>query len=87
MAEVEIRALKQNASALVAQASTGEAITITDGGRPVAQLTAIPSSRLQRMIAAGRGRPARRDIRMLPAPEPGPELTGELAAMRNAERY
>jgi prevent-host-death family protein len=87
MTEVGIRALKQNASAVVAQASTGESITITDRGRPVAQLTAIPSSRLQRMIAAGQARPARRNIGTLPAPEPGPKLAEELAAMRDAERY
>jgi prevent-host-death family protein len=87
MPEVGIRALKQNASAVVAQASTGEAITITDRGRPVAQLTAIPSSRLQLLIASGHARPARRDIATLPAPEPGPNLTEELTTMRNAERY
>ena len=85
--EVGIRALKQNASAVVAQASRGEAITITDRGRPVAQLTAIPSSRLPQLIASGLARPARRPIGRLPAPEPGPNLTEELAAMRGTDRY
>lgn len=87
MAEVGIRALKQNASAVVAQAAAGEHLTITDRGRPVAQLTRIPTSRLQQLVEAGRARPARRPLGDLPAPEPGPDLSGELAAQRDAERY
>ncbi|MGV9671830.1 type II toxin-antitoxin system Phd/YefM family antitoxin [Gordonia sp. NPDC003504] len=43
MSEVGIRALKQNASAVVAEAAAGETVTITDRGRPVAQTTAIPA--------------------------------------------
>ena len=45
MADVGIRALKQNASAVVAEAAAGATVTITDRGRPVAQLTPLPSSR------------------------------------------
>lgn len=87
MTEVGIRALKQNASAVVADAAAGETITITDRGRPVAQLTAIPFSRLQRLIDSGHARPPRADIAALPEPEGGPSLTHELTAMREAERY
>jgi len=87
MSEVGIRALKQNASAVVAEASAGEVVIITDRGRPVAQMTAIPTSPLQRLLAAGRIRSARRDIRELPAPLPGPNLSAELASMRDAERH
>ncbi len=87
IAEVGIRALKQNASAVVANAAAGETVTITDRGRPVAQLTAIPSSRLDGLIASGRARPARRRISELPAPTGGPKLSDELAAVRAAERY
>ncbi|BBZ64892.1 antitoxin VapB46 [Mycolicibacterium insubricum] len=87
MTEVGIRALKQNASAVVAEAAAGETIIVTDRGRPVAQLTPLPASPLQRLLASGRARPPRRDIRELPAPSPGPSLTAELAAMRDAERY
>ncbi|MEL7158908.1 MAG: type II toxin-antitoxin system prevent-host-death family antitoxin, partial [Actinomycetota bacterium] len=57
MSEVGIRALEQNASAVVAEAVAGETVTITDRGRPVAQLTAIPASRLDALIQAGRARP------------------------------
>jgi len=87
MPEVGIRALKQNASAVVAKAAAGETVTITDRGRPVAQLTAIPSSRLGGLIASGRARPAGRRLSELPAPTGSPTLSDELAAMRAAERY
>jgi prevent-host-death family protein len=87
MTEVGIRALKQNASAVVAQAAAGERVTITDRGRPVAQLTPIPASRLEQLVDAGRARAAKHDIAALPSPEPGPDLSGELAAQRDAERY
>lgn len=87
MVQVGIRALKQNASAVVADAAAGETVTITDRGRPVAQLTAIPASRLQQLVASGNARPARRDIAALPQPQTGPALSRELAAMRNSERY
>lgn len=87
MAEVGIRALKQNASAVVADATAGETVTITDRGRPVAQLTAIPVSRLQQLIASGSARPAKRDIGALPPPQPGAALSAELASMRGSERY
>lgn len=87
MSEVGIRALKQNASAVVARAATGETVTITDRGRAVARLTPIPSSRLAELTGAGRARPPRRDIATLPIATPGPALTADLIESRNAERY
>ncbi|HYO17853.1 MAG TPA: type II toxin-antitoxin system prevent-host-death family antitoxin [Dermatophilaceae bacterium] len=87
MAEVGIRALKQNASEVVCRAAAGECVTITDRGRPVAQLTPIPSSRIEGLIEAGRARRAKNGIAALPAPTPGPDLSGELVAQRDAERY
>ena len=87
MTEVGIRALKQNASAVVAHAAAGETVTITDRGRPVALLTPIPSSPLQAMLADGRARPARRSIAALTSPERGQSVSDELLAMRDAERY
>lgn len=86
MTEVGIRALKQNASAVVADAVAGAEITITDRGRPVARMTALPQSRLQALIDGGLARPARRSFDELPEPEAGPSLSAELAAMRDDER-
>ena len=71
MGEVGIRALKQNASAVVASAASGENVTITDRGRPVAQMTGLPATRLQRLLASGAARPPRRSITDLPPPEAG----------------
>ncbi|MEP9392378.1 type II toxin-antitoxin system prevent-host-death family antitoxin [Gordonia sp. VNQ95] len=87
MSEVGIRALKQNASAVVAAAAAGETVTITDRGRPVAQMTAIPASPLRRRLQGGTARPPRRALRDLPEPLPGPNLSEALAAMRDDERY
>ena len=86
MADVGIRALKQNASAVVADAAAGETITITDRGRPVARLTPLPATRLQALLDSGRARPARRRVDELAPPKAGPSLSAELAAMRADER-
>ena len=86
MADVGIRALKQNASAVVAEAAAGATVTITDRGRPVAQLTPLPATRLQQLLDTGRARPARRRIETVASPLPGPGLSAELAAMRHDER-
>lgn len=87
MSEVGIRALKQNASAVVAKAATGEVITITDRGRAVARLTPIPASRLEELTISGHARRPRRDIATLHPPKPGPNLTEDLIADRDTERY
>lgn len=87
MPEVGIRALKQNASAVVAEAASGETVTITDRGRPVARMTAIPRSRLRALIDSGRARVGRRRLDELTAPSAGPSLSAELQTMRDAERY
>ncbi|MEZ5167035.1 MAG: type II toxin-antitoxin system prevent-host-death family antitoxin [Acidimicrobiales bacterium] len=87
MAEVGIRALKQNASAVVAEAAAGEIVTITDRGRPVAQMTPIPRSRLETLAESGALRPPRRALVDLAAPEPGPALSTAISEMRDDERY
>jgi len=87
MTEVGIRALKQNASAVVADAAAGETVTITHRGRPVAQMTAIPLSSVAALVGAGRARLARHNLADLPAPEKGAPVSATLAAMRDAERY
>ncbi|MFV1961644.1 MAG: type II toxin-antitoxin system Phd/YefM family antitoxin [Acidimicrobiia bacterium] len=91
MSEVGIRALKQNASAVVAEAAGGEMITITDRGRPVAQLVPVASTRVEALIAAERARPALRKLSDLSPPSRRrrgrPTLSGELEGMRQSERY
>ena len=87
MAEIGVRALKQNASAVVADVAAGEVVTVTLRGRPVARMTAIVASRLEELAASGRARLALGDIAELPEPAEGPCLAQELEAMRAAERY
>lgn len=89
MTEIGIRALKQNASAVVADVAAGHPVTITDRGRPVAQMSALPRSPLERLLDSGRARPARITVRELPPPAPasGPSISEELRAMREEERY
>jgi prevent-host-death family protein len=91
MGQVGVRALKQNASAVVAEAAAGAEVTITDRGRPVAQLVPLRSSRLAALQAAGRARPPKRSLAELPPParrRPGrPRLSEIVAELRDAERY
>ena len=70
-----------------ADLTSGEVVTITDRGRPVAQLTPIPRSHLDALRTAGHTRTAKHSLADVPAPEPGPALSAELAKMREAERY
>lgn len=88
--QVGIRALKQNASAVVAEAAAGEIVTITDRGRPVAQLVPVPTHRMETLIAAERARPALRRLSELPPParrrRGRPPLSEELERMRLDER-
>lgn len=90
MSQVGVRALKQNASAVVAEAAAGEVVVITDRGRPVAQIVPLPQGRLAALVAAGRARPAKASLADLGAPPPrddGQEpLSALLQAMRNGER-
>lgn len=90
MKEVGVRALKQNASAVVAEASAGEIVTITDRGRPVAQLVPLPLSRMASLAAAGRVRPPKRSLSDLgPAPRRRrgrPKLSAVLEELRDDQR-
>jgi len=87
MSEVGIRALKQNASAVVAAEVAGETVTITERGRPVAQLVGLQTPRLQILIESGRARPPRIRMGDLGRPSDGPPISAVLAAMRDDERY
>ncbi len=89
MKTVGIRALKQNASALVAEAASGETIVITDRGEPVAQLMPMSPGGLAALDAAGLVRRARTSLRDLGPPVrlDGPGLGATIEEMRSDERY
>lgn len=86
-----MRALKQNASAVVAEAAAGEVVTITDRGRPVAQLVPLAGGTLANLVTAGRARPARArlgDLGEPPRRRPGAKsLSSVLRQQRDDERY
>ena len=91
MKTVGVRALKQNASAVVAEVAAGATIMVTDRGRPVAQLVPVPQDRLAGLVAAGQARPARRRLAELEAPPKrrrgAKPLSSVLREMRDSERY
>ncbi|GAB3808659.1 type II toxin-antitoxin system Phd/YefM family antitoxin [Humibacter antri] len=87
MVEVGIRALKQNASAVIAEVVHGQSVIITDRGRAVAQLNPIASTRVEQLMGSGLIRKGRGRLAELPAPEPGEPLTPVLSPLRDEERY
>ena len=62
MESVGIRELRQNASQVVARAAAGEVITITDRGRPVAQMSPLASSSIERLRERGLTNPRHSDL-------------------------
>ena len=87
MGEIGIRALKQNASAVVAKAAAGQTMTVTDRGRPVAQIGPLPGSPLAGMLERGEARAPKRALKDLPTPVRAAPLSDVLDAMRDDERF
>lgn len=86
MGEVGIRALKQNASEVVARAVGGEVLTVTDRGRPVAVLSGLHGSGIDRLVARGARMP-RADIKDFVSPHLSGGLSQVVDEMREEERY
>lgn len=86
MEHIGIRALKQNASAVVARVAAGESLVITDRGRPIAQLVPLREPALERLVTEGIALPPTGSLADLPAPLDGPPLTPVLQQMRDEER-
>ena len=87
---VGLRALQQNASAVVARVVAGEEVVITDRGRPVARIVPWRPKGLQALIDVGLLTPATRALSDLPPPRAlpgGPTASEILAEMRDEERY
>ena len=87
-AEVGIRALQQTASKVVARVQSGESLTVTDRGRPVARLVPIADSPIEQLLASGAARPARIAWALVPDPLPATDvrLSDLLWPARDAER-
>ena len=91
MRQVGIRALKQNASEVISEVVNGETVIVTDRGRPVAQISPLPTSQLAAHIATGMVVRAKTPKKKLPPPiaqkAKTPTLNNALMEMRNKERY
>jgi prevent-host-death family protein len=91
MTSVGVRELRQRASALLRRVGAGETIEITDRGRPVALLVALPEGdTLDGMRASGEVDAASADLDDLPDPlplPPGQEApSAVLARLRSDDR-
>lgn len=90
MERIGVRDLRQNASQWLRRVAAGETIEITARGRLVAVLSPPRESvGYDRLVAAGRLIPARRDLRSvapLPAEPTRRTLTQELLDLREEER-
>lgn len=89
--EVGVRALKQNASTVIAEVVAGDSLTITDRGRPVARIVPIVRCALDGLIDAGLARPALSSRETLKQPlkrvRGEKSLRSVLRQMRSEERY
>ena len=90
MKRVGIRALRQNASAVLRDVAAGEIVEVTDRGRAVARIVPMhETSRLDQLIAENRASPARGnllDIKPIQRIAGKPLLSEVLADMRADER-
>lgn len=69
---VGVRALKQNASAVIRRVEAGEVLTITDRGRPVAQMSPITDRGLAKLVEEGSARGPVADPHSFSSLTPGP---------------
>ena len=67
---VGVRELRQNLSVYLARVKKGQALTVTEHGRAVAELRPLPTptDALGRLVEEGRVAPARRPASALPRP-------------------
>lgn len=86
MATVGIRELRQSASSVVARAAAGETITITDRGRPVAQIGPRTPNGLQALREQGLVREPRASATNVPLPEPVPDGAPSLGELLEGDR-
>jgi prevent-host-death family protein len=89
MEQVGVRALKQNASAVLDRVKRGESLEVTERGEPVALLVPVPDPEqaVERLVAEGRAKRPRGNLNELPSPVPakGRRLPSE--ALRELRRH
>ncbi|MGH3387276.1 MAG: type II toxin-antitoxin system Phd/YefM family antitoxin [Actinomadura sp.] len=79
--KVGIRALRDGLSRYLAEVRGGHTVTVTDHGQVIARiLPAGESTALERLIAEGRVRPAKRRKRLAPEPVSATGTVSDLVA-------
>ena len=83
-----MRELRQNASRYLARVANGEAIEVTDRGRPIARLVPVPSSEnaLDGLLRSGRLKAPESDSDLEAPADFGVEASARLADIRALER-
>ena len=88
---VSVRELRQNLSVYLRRVESGETLSVTRRGDPVAVLAPLAGrgSALDRLVAEGRATPPKGDIRDLPPPikpAPGERSISEILEEQRGER-
>jgi prevent-host-death family protein len=88
MERIGVRELRQHASRYLARVANGEAIEVTDRGRPVARLVPVPGAgdALTELMRSGRLKAPEIDDDLEPPQDFGVDATARLAEMREDER-
>jgi prevent-host-death family protein len=88
MERIGVRELRQHASRYLARVANGEAIEVTDRGRPVARLVPVPSGEtaLAELLSSGRLKAPENDSDLEPPDDFGVDVSGRLEDMRSGER-
>jgi prevent-host-death family protein len=88
MERIGVRELRQHASRYLARVANGEAIEVTDRGRPVAHLVPVPrpDDALGELLRSGRLKTPESDSDLEPPENFGLDASGRLADMRAHER-
>ncbi len=88
MDRIGVRELRQHASRYLARVANGEALEVTDRGRPIALLVPVGNDRWEALLASGRVSPPAGEGDVLDeAPSDyGIDAGRALAAMRDDER-
>jgi prevent-host-death family protein len=78
---VGVRELRDGLSRHLAEVRAGRTVTVTDHGQPIARIVPVDRpTRLERLIAEGRVRPARRQKQPAPRPLPTRGTVSDLIA-------
>ena len=89
MDRIGVRELRQNASRYLDRVAAGEVIEVTQRGRLVARIVPAGGDEWEAMISSGEVIPARSprpNVLTRPGRDYGVDLSGELRALRAAER-